>query len=113
MFKIENLYDVQNVEVISHINRLKAHVTLQRDVDYMVVDGEVLIVDQFTGRTMPGRRFSEGLHQAIEAKEGVKIQNESKTMASITFQNYFRMYNKLGMTGTAKQRKKNSVIFII
>ena len=80
----------------------------------MVVDGEVLIVDQFTGRTMPGRRFSEGLHQAIEAKEGVKIQNESKTMASITFQNYFRMYNKLvGMTGTAKQRKKNSVIFII
>ena len=110
MFKIENLYDVQNVEVISHINTaLKAHVTLQRDVDYMVVDGEVLIVDQFTGRTMPGRRFSEGLHQAIEAKEGVKIQNESKTMASITFQNYFRMYNKLaGMTGTAKQRKKNS-----
>ena len=96
MFKIENLYDVQNVEVISHINTLKAHVTLQRDVDYMVVDGEVLIVDQFTGRTMPGRRFSEGLHQAIEAKEGVKIQNESKTMASITFQNYFRMYNKLG-----------------
>ena len=95
MFKIENLYDVQNVEVISHIQTLKAHVTLQRDVDYMVVDGEVLIVDQFTGRTMPGRRFSEGLHQAIEAKEGVKIQNESKTMASITFQNYFRMYNKL------------------
>ena len=77
--------------------RLKAHVTLQRDVDYMVVDGEVLIVDQFTGRTMPGRRFSEGLHQAIEAKEGVKIQNESKTMASITFQNYFRMYNKLAV----------------
>ena len=86
--------------------RLKAHVTLQRDVDYMVVDGEVLIVDQFTGRTMPGRRFSEGLHQAIEAKEGVKIQNESKTMASITFQNYFRMYNKLGMTGTAKTEEE-------
>ena len=81
--------------------------TLQRDVDYMVVDGEVLIVDQFTGRTMPGRRFSEGLHQAIEAKEGVKIQNESKTMASITFQNYFRMYNKLaGMTGTAKTEEE-------
>ncbi|MGH2211238.1 hypothetical protein ACQ1ZA_16080, partial [Enterococcus faecalis] len=77
MFKIENLYDVQNVEVISHINTaLKAHVTLQRDVDYMVVDGEVLIVDQFTGRPMPGRRFSEGRHQAIEAKEGVKMQNE-------------------------------------
>ncbi|KTW19273.1 preprotein translocase subunit SecA [Staphylococcus warneri] len=108
MFKIDNLYDVQNVEIISHINTaLRAHVTLQRDVDYMVVDGEVLIVDQFTGRTMPGRRFSEGLHQAIEAKEGVQIQNESKTMASITFQNYFRMYNKLaGMTGTAKTEEE-------
>ncbi len=108
MFKVENLYDVQNVDVISHINTaLRAHVTLQRDVDYMVVDGEVLIVDQFTGRTMPGCRFSEGLHQAIEAKEGVQIQNESKTMASITFQNYFRMYNKLaGMTGTAKTEEE-------
>lgn len=108
MFKVENLYDVQNVDVISHINTaLRAHVTLQRDVDYMVVDEEVLIVDQFTGRTMPGRRFSEGLHQAIEAKEGVQIQNESKTMASITFQNYFRMYNKLaGMTGTAKTEEE-------
>lgn len=108
MFKIDNLYDVQNVEIISHINTaLRAHVTLQRDVDYMVVDGEVLIVDQFTGRTMSGRRFSEGLHQAIEAKEGVQIQNESKTMASITFQNYFRMYNKLaGMTGTAKTEEE-------
>ncbi|HDA7691122.1 TPA: preprotein translocase subunit SecA [Staphylococcus aureus] len=108
MFKVENLYDVQNVDVISHINTaLRAHVTLQRDVDYMVVDGKVLIVDQFTGRTMPGRRFSEGLHQAIEAKEGVQIQNESKTMASITFQNYFRMYNKLaGMTGTAKTEEE-------
>ncbi|HCW7898981.1 TPA: preprotein translocase subunit SecA [Staphylococcus aureus] len=108
MFKVENLYDVQNVDVISHINTaLRAHVTLQRDVDYMVVDGEVLIVDQFTGRTMPGRRFSEGLHQAIEAKEGVQIQNESKTMASITFQNYFRMYNKLaGMTGTSKTEEE-------
>ncbi|TLW20573.1 preprotein translocase subunit SecA [Staphylococcus aureus] len=108
MFKVENLYDVQNVDVISHINTaLRAHVTLQRDVDYMVVDGEVLIVDQFIGRTMPGRRFSEGLHQAIEAKEGVQIQNESKTMASITFQNYFRMYNKLaGMTGTAKTEEE-------
>ncbi|MGW7890601.1 preprotein translocase subunit SecA [Staphylococcus xylosus] len=108
MFKIENLYDVKNVDIISHINTaLRAHVTLQRDVDYMVNDGEVLIVDQFTGRTMPGRRFSEGLHQAIEAKEGVKIQNESKTMASITFQNYFRMYNKLsGMTGTAKTEEE-------
>ncbi|WP_436860140.1 preprotein translocase subunit SecA [Staphylococcus caeli] len=108
MFKIDNLYDVKNVDVISHINTaLRAHVTLQRDVDYVVNNGEVLIVDQFTGRTMPGRRFSEGLHQAIEAKEGVKIQNESKTMASITFQNYFRMYNKLsGMTGTAKTEEE-------
>lgn len=108
MFKIDNLYDVNNVDVVSHINTaLRAHVTLQRDVDYMVNNGEVLIVDQFTGRTMPGRRFSEGLHQAIEAKEGVKIQNESKTMASITFQNYFRMYNKLsGMTGTAKTEEE-------
>ncbi|MDN6260964.1 MAG: SEC-C domain-containing protein, partial [Staphylococcus simulans] len=86
---------------------IRANNTLQRDVDYMVTDGEVLIVDQFTGRTMPGRRFSEGLHQAIEAKEGVQIQNESKTMASITFQNFFRMYNKLsGMTGTAKTEEE-------
>lgn len=108
MFKIDNLYDVKNVEINSHINTaLRAHVTLQRDVDYMINDGEILIVDQFTGRTMPGRRFSEGLHQAIEAKEGVKIQNESKTMASITFQNFFRMYNKLsGMTGTAKTEEE-------
>lgn len=108
MFKIDNLYDVKNVDIISHINTaLRAHVTLQKDVDYMVNAGEVLIVDQFTGRTMPGRRFSEGLHQAIEAKEGVKIQNESKTMASITFQNFFRMYNKLsGMTGTAKTEEE-------
>ncbi|CAL27315.1 preprotein translocase subunit SecA [Staphylococcus carnosus] len=108
MFKLDNLYDLKNVDIITHINTaLRANYTLQRDVDYMVVDGEVLIVDQFTGRTMPGRRFSEGLHQAIEAKEGVQIQNESKTMASITFQNYFRMYNKLaGMTGTAKTEEE-------
>ena len=108
MFKLDNLYDLNNVDIITHINTaLRANYTLQRDVDYMVVDGEVLIVDQFTGRTMPGRRFSEGLHQAIEAKEGVQIQNESKTMASITFQNYFRMYNKLaGMTGTAKTEEE-------
>ncbi len=108
MFKIENLYDVKHVDIIHHINlALRAHYTMQRDVDYMVTGGEILIVDQFTGRTMPGRRFSEGLHQAIEAKENVKIQNESKTMASITFQNYFRMYNKLaGMTGTAKTEEE-------
>ena len=108
MFKLDNLYDVRNVDVVHHINTaLRANYTLQRDVDYMISDGEVLIVDQFTGRTMPGRRFSEGLHQAIEAKEGVTIQNESKTMASITFQNFFRMYNKLsGMTGTAKTEEE-------
>ncbi|RIN49588.1 preprotein translocase subunit SecA [Staphylococcus simulans] len=108
MFKLDNLYDLNNVDIITHINTaLRANYTLQRDVDYMVTDGEVLIVDQFTGRTMPGRRFSEGLHQAIEAKEGVQIQNESKTMASITFQNFFRMYNKLsGMTGTAKTEEE-------
>ncbi|EKU48513.1 preprotein translocase subunit SecA [Staphylococcus massiliensis] len=108
MFKIDNLYDVKHVDIIHHISlALRAHYTMQRDVDYMIHQGEVLIVDQFTGRTMPGRRFSEGLHQAIEAKEGVQIQNESKTMASITFQNYFRMYNKLaGMTGTAKTEEE-------
>lgn len=108
MFKLDNLYDLNNVDIITHINTaLRANYTLQRDVNYMVTDGEVLIVDQFTGRTMPGRRFSEGLHQAIEAKEGVQIQNESKTMASITFQNFFRMYNKLsGMTGTAKTEEE-------
>ncbi|WP_240626951.1 preprotein translocase subunit SecA, partial [Staphylococcus microti] len=108
MFKIDNLYDLKYVDIIHHINlALRANYTMQRDVDYMVSEGEILIVDQFTGRTMPGRRFSEGLHQAIEAKEGVKIQNESKTMASITFQNYFRMYRKLaGMTGTAKTEEE-------
>ncbi|MGV3243432.1 preprotein translocase subunit SecA [Staphylococcus sp. 11261D007BR] len=108
MFKIDNLYDVKNVDIIHHINlALRAQYSLQRDIDYMVSNGEILIVDQFTGRTMPGRRFSEGLHQAIEAKESVKIQNESKTMASITFQNFFRMYNKLaGMTGTAKTEEE-------
>ncbi|UXR69997.1 preprotein translocase subunit SecA [Staphylococcus sp. IVB6246] len=107
-FKIDNLYDLKYVDIIHHINlALRANYTMQRDVDYMVSEGEILIVDQFTGRSMPGRRFSEGLHQAIEAKEGVKVQNESKTMASITFQNYFRMYHKLaGMTGTAKTEEE-------
>src|SRR4029077_11035104 len=80
-----------------------AHVIFKRDVDYVVKDGEVIIVDEFTGRLMPGRRWSDGLHQAVEAKEGVKIQNENQTLATITFQNYFRMYQKLsGMTGTAE-----------
>jgi preprotein translocase subunit SecA len=89
--------------VLHHVNQaLKAHVLFHRDVDYMVKDGEVVIVDEFTGRLMPGRRWSDGLHQAVEAKEGVKIENENQTLATITFQNYFRMYEKLaGMTGTA------------
>ena len=85
---------------------------MQKDVDYVVEEGQVVIVDSFTGRLMKGRRYSEGLHQAIEAKEGLEVQNESMTLATITFQNYFRMYEKLsGMTGTAKRKKKNSVTF--
>lgn len=107
-FKLDNLYDVKNVAILHHINQaLKANYTMERNVDYVVNDGEVLIVDKFTGRTMPGRRFSEGLHQALEAKEAVEIQRESKTLASITFQNFFRLYNKLsGMTGTAKTEEE-------
>ncbi|SDX97797.1 preprotein translocase subunit SecA [Salimicrobium album] len=103
-FKIENLFDLGNVALIHHINQgLKAQETMHRDADYVVQDGEVVIVDQFTGRLMQGRRYSDGLHQAIEAKEGLPIQNESMTLASITFQNFFRMYDKIaGMTGTAK-----------
>ncbi|MBC7690934.1 MAG: preprotein translocase subunit SecA [Methylotenera sp.] len=100
---IANLYDPANIEVLHHVNQgLRAHVLFKLDVDYVVKDGEVMIVDEFTGRLMPGRRWSDGLHQAIEAKEGVNIENENQTLATITFQNYFRMYNKLsGMTGTA------------
>jgi preprotein translocase subunit SecA len=100
---IENLYDPIHIELLHHVNQgLRAHVLFKRDVDYVVRDGEVMIVDEFTGRLMPGRRWSDGLHQAIEAKEGVNIENENQTLATITFQNYFRMYNKLsGMTGTA------------
>ncbi|AXI27209.1 MULTISPECIES: preprotein translocase subunit SecA [Gemella] len=108
-FGLKNLYDLKNVDLTHHINQaLKANYTMALDVDYVVAeDGEILIVDQFTGRTMPGRRFSEGLHQAIEAKENVPIQRESKTMATITFQNFFRMYRKLsGMTGTAKTEEE-------
>ncbi|WP_127597646.1 preprotein translocase subunit SecA [Nitratireductor alexandrii] len=103
MLKGESLYDVENVAVVHHINNaLKAHRLFQRDKDYIVRDGEVVIIDEFTGRMMPGRRFSEGLHQALEAKEHVQVQPENQTLASITFQNYFRMYDKLaGMTGTA------------
>ncbi|MED4071331.1 preprotein translocase subunit SecA [Priestia endophytica] len=107
-FHIENLFDIQHVTLNHHINQaLKAHVAMQNDVDYVVDDGKIVIVDQFTGRLMKGRRFSDGLHQAIEAKEGVEIQNESMTLATITFQNYFRMYEKLsGMTGTAKTEEE-------
>lgn len=99
----ESLYDAANITLIHHLGAgLRAHALFQRDVDYIVKDGEIVIVDEFTGRTMPGRRWSEGLHQAVEAKEGVPIQNENQTLASITFQNYFRLYGKLsGMTGTA------------
>jgi preprotein translocase subunit SecA len=99
----ESLYDAANLTLMHHLNAaLRANALYQRDVDYIVKDNEIVIVDEFTGRTMPGRRWSEGLHQAIEAKEGVRIQNENQTLASITFQNYFRLYDKLsGMTGTA------------
>ncbi len=103
-FGIEELSDMSNMEISHHINQaLKAHGIMKRDIDYIEKDGEILIVDEFTGRIMEGRRYSDGLHQAIEAKEGVKIARESKTLATITFQNYFRLYSKLsGMTGTAK-----------
>ena len=103
LLKIDNLYDPRNMEILHHVQQaLRAHALFKRDVDYVVKDGEVLIVDEFTGRLMPGRRWSDGLHQAVEAKEGVQIENENQTLATITFQNYFRMYEKLsGMTGTA------------
>ena len=101
---IENLYDPRHMTVNHHVQQaLRAHTLFKRDVDYIVKEGQVIIVDEFTGRLMPGRRYSEGLHQALEAKEGVKVENENQTLASITFQNYFRMYEKLaGMTGTAE-----------
>ena len=100
---VPNLYDPSNIELVHHVlQALKSHALFRRDVDYVVKDGEVIIVDEFTGRLMPGRRWSDGLHQAVEAKEGVKIESENQTLATITFQNYFRMYEKLaGMTGTA------------
>lgn len=107
-FGIKNLADIENMEISHHINQaLKAHAIMKRDIDYVVKDGQVIIVDEFTGRLMFGRRYSEGLHQAIEAKEGVKVERESKTLATITFQNYFRMYKKLaGMTGTAQTEEQ-------
>lgn len=103
LLNVDNLYEPNNIEILHHVNQaLKAHALFRRDVDYVVKDGEVMIVDEFTGRMMPGRRWSDGLHQAVEAKEGVKIESENQTLATITFQNYFRMYDKLaGMTGTA------------
>ena len=98
-----NLYDIANTQVVHHLNQaLKANVMFKKDIDYIVKDGKVVIIDEFTGRMMDGRRWSDGLHQAVEAKEGVTIEPENQTLASITFQNYFRMYPKLsGMTGTA------------
>ena len=109
--RVENLYDPRNVQLVNHLNQaLKAQALYQRDVDYVVQDGEVKIVDEFTGRIMEGRRWSEGLHQAVEAKEGVRIQEEHLTLATITLQNYFRLYDKLaGMTGTAKTEEKEFV----
>ncbi len=103
-FGIENLMDINNIEIYHHINQsLRAHKLMEKDVDYVVRDNEIMIVDEFTGRIMDGRRYSDGLHQAIESKEGVEIKRESKTLATVTFQNFFRMYKKLsGMTGTAK-----------
>jgi len=102
-FRVPNLYDLAHMDLVHHINQaLKAHHLFKRDVDYMVKDGKVIIVDEFTGRLMPGRRYSDGLHQALEAKERVRVEQEYQTLASVTFQNYFRMYKKLaGMTGTA------------
>ena len=99
----ESLYDPANIRLMHHLNAaLRAHAIYKRDVEYIVRGGEVIIVDEFTGRTMPGRRWSDGLHQAVEAKEGVRVREENQTVASITFQNYFRLYKKLsGMTGTA------------
>ncbi|HZX21509.1 MAG TPA: preprotein translocase subunit SecA [Clostridia bacterium] len=110
-FGIENLSDISNMELSHHVNQaLKAHNLMKRDKDYVVKDGEIIIVDDFTGRLMFGRRYSEGLHQAIEAKEGLEVQRESKTLATITFQNYFRMYDKLsGMTGTAKTEEEEFI----
>ncbi len=109
--RIENLYTPANVQLVNHlIQALKAEALYKRDVDYVVDDGEVKIVDEFTGRIMEGRRWSEGLHQAIEAKEGVQIMEEQQTVATITLQNYFRLYEKLaGMTGTAKTEEKEFV----
>ena len=107
-FHVDNLTDIDNADLFNHIQRaLKAHYIMKKDRDYIVSDGEVLIVDEFTGRVLVGRRYSDGLHQAVEAKEHVAIRSENKTLATITFQNFFRMYRKLsGMTGTAKTEEE-------
>ena len=111
LLSVDNLYDPSNMEILHHVNQgLRAHTLYKRDGEYVVKDGEVIIVDEFTGRLMPGRRWSDGLHQAVEAKEGLKIQQENQTLATITFQNYFRMYKKLaGMTGTAETEAEEFV----
>src|SRR5699024_3235759 len=108
VFRLSNLYDINNSSLVHHIDQaLRANYIMLHDIDYVVDEGKVKIVDGFTGRIMEGRRYSDGLHQAIEAKEAVAIEDESKTMATITFQNYFRMYSKLsGMTGTAKTEEE-------
>ena len=107
LVKDTSLFDYDNMEILHHVNQaLKAHYMFNKDVDYVVQEGQVIIVDEFTGRLMPGRRFSDGLHQALEAKEGVTVERENQTLATITFQNYFRLYSKLsGMTGTAETEK--------
>src|SRR6202011_3299470 len=104
LLSLTNMSDPANIDIMHHVYQaLRAHTLYKNDVDYVVKDGEVIIVDEFTGRQMPGRRWSDGLHQAVEAKESVKIERENQTLATITFQNYFRMYKKLsGMTGTAE-----------
>jgi len=104
LFEVENLYSLENAVLSHHLDQaLKAHYIFEKDVDYVVQNNEIIIVDEFTGRLSEGRRYSEGLHQALESKEGVEVQEESQTLAEITYQNYFRLYNKLaGMTGTAQ-----------
>ena len=97
ILRVKNLYDPSEIGTLHHVSQaLRAHALFKRDVDYVIKDGEVVIVDEFTGRLMPGRRWSDGLHQAVEAKEGVRIRQENQTLATITIQNYFRMYHKLG-----------------
>jgi preprotein translocase subunit SecA len=113
-FNVQNLYDPTNLTILHHVTQaLKAHAIFKRDIDYIVNNGQVLIVDEFTGRVLAGRRYSDGLHQALEAKEGVTIEKESQTLASITLQNYFRLYKKLaGMTGTAMTNQKSFIAFM-